>query len=107
MLPPDYREGRSRNLHLPRPNADFKWSSPAVEARSPERPLSVQSGDLRWDARQWARRAVSGHSFLPGRVRCLTAQKARLAIAQGRQLALGCQPCQPAERVEAPATKGS
>ena len=26
-----------------------------------ERPLSVRSGDLRPDARQWARRAVYGH----------------------------------------------
>src|SRR5215471_16106811 len=42
MLPPDYREGRSQNLHPPRPNADFKWSSPAVRARSPERPLSLR-----------------------------------------------------------------
>src|SRR5215472_13334226 len=30
MLPPDYREGRSQNLHPPRPNADFKWSSPRL-----------------------------------------------------------------------------
>ena len=42
--------------------------------------------------RQRARRAVSGHSFLCVRVRCLTARKARLAIAQGRQLALRYQP---------------
>src|SRR6516165_3197001 len=48
MLPPDYREGRSQYLHPPRPNADFKWSSPAVKARSPERPLSALSSHRTW-----------------------------------------------------------
>src|SRR6516162_1424378 len=51
MLPPDYREGRSQNLHPPRPNADFKWSSLAVKARSPERPLSALSSHRTWRLR--------------------------------------------------------
>jgi hypothetical protein len=38
----------------------------AVPASETERQLSVRLGDLRRDARQWARRAESGHSSAPG-----------------------------------------
>src|SRR5262249_11444231 len=38
------------------------WASGRIPAVEAERPLSVQSRDLRGDARQWARRADSGPS---------------------------------------------
>ena len=79
MRGPDYRQAAvvfvfermvSTQLgRLANPAGRFFRARGRVPAAKAERPLSVQSRDLRGDAGQRARRAESGHSVLPRRAR--------------------------------------
>src|SRR6516164_8062318 len=69
MRPKRRRTNVAKAHHRPSPliaTSDRKGASGRVAAAAAERPLSVQLGDPRGDARQRAKRAGSGHPTTPG-----------------------------------------